>query len=294
MSVAAWLLALAVTDGGAPDGGLPDAGAPPPKGIVAKQWQAQRSPSAGPSAAIGGCSLGCLKGAAPLPASGPGFEAIRRGRNRYYGHPALIAYVRKLGAAAKRKKLGVVVVGDLSQPRGGPTPTGHRSHQTGLDADISYAAPPGLKAGRLSARDREQVSPVVVVDLKTHKPTKAWGPRIAQLLGLAAADPAVDRIFVNPAVKRWLCEGPNATASWQGRVRPWWAHHDHFHVRLKCPADSPLCVPQEPPGDDGCGDKLAWWFSDHAETARAHKKQADVAAPPPQLPPACAALVAPR
>jgi penicillin-insensitive murein endopeptidase len=293
VSVAFWLLTMAALDGGSTDGGAPDAGVPA-KVVVAKQWQAQRTPSAGPSAAIGTCSLGCLKGAAPLPASGPGFEVIRRGRNRYYGHPDLIRYVRKLGAAAKRGKLGLVVVGDLAQPRGGPTPTGHRSHQTGLDADISYAAPPGFKAGRLSARDREQASPVVVVDLKTHKPTKAWKPRIARLLALAAADPTVDRIFVNPAVKRWLCEGATAKAPWQGRVRPWWAHHDHFHVRLKCPADSPLCVAQEPPTDDGCGDKLAWWFSDHAHTARARKKQTEAVAPPPQLPPACATLIDPR
>ena len=283
-----WLLAWVAADGGAPDAPA----AVDKLKVVAKHWQAQRTPSAGPPAAIGTCSLGCLKGAAALPASGRGYEAFRRERNRYYGHPTLIAYVRKLGAAVKRAKLGVLAVGDLSQPRGGPTPTGHRSHQTGLDADLGYAAPVRVKPGRrLSARDRERLPPVVVVDLKTHKPTKAWRPKTAALLALAASDPSVDRIFVNPVVKRLLCQGKNARAPWQARVRPWWAHHDHFHVRLKCPTDSALCVPQDPPVDDGCGPSLGWWFGEDAEATRTRKKQADVAAPEPQLPPACGELL---
>jgi penicillin-insensitive murein endopeptidase len=48
------------------------------------------------------------------------------------------------------------------------------------------------------------------------------------------------------------------------KVRPWYGHNDHIHVRLKCPADSPNCRKQPPvPGDDGCSDaSLAYWFSD--------------------------------
>jgi penicillin-insensitive murein endopeptidase len=133
-AAALWSILLAVV-----------AGPPAPKpGIVAKQWQAQRKPSAGPALSIGTTSCGCLQGAATLPASGPGYEVLRLGRNRRFGHPTLIAYIRRLAAAAASGKLGLVVVGDLSQPRGGPTPSGHRSHQTGLDADIGYAAPPGV------------------------------------------------------------------------------------------------------------------------------------------------------
>jgi len=266
--------------------------AAPKQGIVAKQWQAQRKPSAGPALSIGTTSLGCLQGAATLPASGPGYEVVRLGRNRRYGHPNLIAYLQRLGAGARQAKLGLVIVGDLSQPRGGPTPSGHRSHQTGLDADIGYAAPAGVRAGHLSRRAREQLSPLAVIDLKTHETTRAWTPATVELLALAAADPAVDRIFVNPAIKKLLCETPaTAKAAWQARLRPWWAHHDHFHVRLKCPTDSPLCVPQEAPRDDGCGATLAWWFSDDATAARTKKKEVEAAAPEPALPAACAVLV---
>jgi penicillin-insensitive murein DD-endopeptidase len=136
------------------------------------------------------------------------------------------------------------------------------------------------------------VSALAVVDLKSHAPTSAWGPKVVKLIGAAASDPSVDRIFVNPAIKKMLCEGATAKAAWQARVRPWWAHHDHFHVRLRCPADSPLCVPQDTPPDDGCGASLAWWFGGDAETKRAKKKEADATESAFVLPEACAALAA--
>jgi penicillin-insensitive murein endopeptidase len=227
-----------------------------------------------------------------LPVSGPGYEVLHLGRNRRYGHPELVAFVKRLGATAKAKKLGLLVVGDLSQPRGGPTPSGHRSHQTGLDVDLGYAAPMGVRAGHLSAADRERLGPVVVVDLKTHLATPAWKPKTVALLAAAAADPAVDRIFVNPAVKRMLCDGQTRKAPWAGRIRPWWGHHDHFHVRLKCPEGSPACLPQDPPPDDGCGPSLGWWFGSDAEATRDKKKQADVDAGP-KVPEACSALLTP-
>ena len=48
-------------------------------------------------AVIGTTSCGCLQGAATLPASGPGYEAMHLGRNRRFGHPTLIAYVNGWG-----------------------------------------------------------------------------------------------------------------------------------------------------------------------------------------------------
>jgi penicillin-insensitive murein endopeptidase len=291
-AVFAFLLAVEATPPKEP----PTAATAPSKGraAVAAAWSGQRVPSSGAPQAIGTCSCGCLQGGAELTPSGPGYEVLHLGRNRRYGHPALVAYVRRLGAAARKARLGLLVVGDMSQPRGGPTPNGHRSHQTGLDVDVGYAAPAGVRAGHLAAADRERIFPPAVVDLTTHKPTPVWGPKTIDLVARAAADPAVDRIFVNPAVKRMLCEGPTAKASWQGRVRPWWGHHDHFHVRLRCPADSPLCVPQEPPRDDGCGPSLRWWFSGDAESTRAKKKDADAAAAPEfALPAACGVMLSP-
>jgi len=74
------------------------------------------------------------------------------------------------------------------------------------------------------------------------------------------------------------------------KIRPWWGHNYHFHVRLYCPADDPQCRPQAaPPAGDGCGKELDWWFTEEA----LHPPPA----PPPKplrladLPPACAGLV---
>lgn len=254
-------------------------------------WNAQRVPAPGPALAIGAYSGGCLQGAATLPPSGPGYEVLHLGRNRRYGHPELIAFVQRLGRTAKAKKLGLLVVGDLSQPRGGPTPSGHRSHQTGLDVDVGYAAPAGLRGGHVSAADRERLGPRPVIDLRTHQPTPAWTPKTVKLLAAAASDPAVDRIFVNPAVKRMLCEAPTRKQPWNARLRPWWGHHDHFHVRLKCPAGSLSCVAQDPPPDDGCGPSLAWWFSGDAQATHDKKRQSDEHAGP-RVPEACTALLA--
>jgi penicillin-insensitive murein endopeptidase len=295
-AAATCLILLAAVEGATPAPPTATVTAPAPRlGRVAKPWQAQRARADGPALSIGTCSCGCLQGAATLPASGPGYEVLRLGRNRRFGHPLLVAYVERLAAAAKAAKLGPLVVGDLSQPRGGPTPSGHRSHQTGLDADVGYAAPAGLRLGHVSVGARERLSPLAVVDNRTQEPTRAWAPRVVALLALAASDPAVDRIFVAPGIKKMLCDAPaTAKAAWQARLRPWWGHHDHFHVRLRCPPDSPLCVPQEPPPDDGCGATLAWWFSPDAEATRARKKDAETVEAAPTLPPACAPLLEAR
>ncbi|HET6283501.1 MAG TPA: penicillin-insensitive murein endopeptidase [Polyangia bacterium] len=287
----ALLVAALAGDAGAPDAPVP----PPDPRAIALMWSALPTPTDGPARAIGAYANGCLQGAVALPTSGPGYELIRPGRRRFFAHPEMIAFVQRFAAEARRQRLGPVLVGDLSQARGGPTPSGHRSHQTGLDADIGYGAPAGLRAGRVKKKDRELISPPVVVDLKTSATTAAWTPNIARLIGLAAADPAVDRVFVNPAIKRELCAATakQAPAPWLGRVRPWWAHHDHFHVRLRCPPGDDGCTGQDPlPADDGCGASLAWWFTDDAEATRARRQAPPAEATPgPVLPEGCRALL---
>ncbi|HET6151101.1 MAG TPA: penicillin-insensitive murein endopeptidase [Polyangia bacterium] len=258
-------------------------------------WNAQRTPAPGPPEAIGGYSAGCLQGARALPQSGPGYESLHRSRNRFFGHPALVDFIRRLGATARARHLGVLIVGDMSQARGGPTPSGHRSHQSGLDVDLGYLAPKGVRAGRIKKAERERIGPPAVVDLATHEMSPLWTRRSERLLEAAASDPAVDRIFVNPAIRRQLCASPARHAPWFARLRPWWGHHDHFHVRLKCPEGGALCKPQDPPApdqDEGCGATLAWWFSSDAQAAQTRKKQSDEIQGP-VLPEECAALLAP-
>jgi penicillin-insensitive murein endopeptidase len=190
---------------------------------------------------------------------------MRPSRHRYFGHSQLIAFIESLAWDVNRMG-GGILVSDMALPRGGPMPTGHRSHQIGLDVDIWFEpAPPSP----LAPSDREEVSAISMVfaDGESVDPT-SWTPWQAALLQRAALDPQVDRIFVNPAIKRILCESATTDRTWLQKIRPWWGHDDHFHVRLSCPMGEDACVPAEPiAAGDGCDASLEWWFSAEAKEA---------------------------
>jgi penicillin-insensitive murein endopeptidase len=244
-------------------------------------WSLARTPSPGPARAIGTYGAGCIAGAVALPLAGDGFRVAKPERLRVYGHPLLVAMIEAVGARLQQLHLLPLVVGDLGQPRGGPAPTGHASHQTGLDVDIWFAPPHGKEA-------------VSMVDAAHQRPAPAFTPAMARLLTLVASQAAVERIFVNPILKRALCADATGERGWLRKLRPWWGHDDHFHVRLACPADSPACQPQAPlPPGDGC-DALAWWFDAKAQADRGEQHQAysSRVGAAPALPPDCATLIA--
>jgi penicillin-insensitive murein endopeptidase len=250
-------------------------------------------PTKGNARVEGFYSNGCLAGAAALPINGPGWQVMRLSRHRNWGHPALIRFVENF--AAKARKTGAwngLLVGDMSQPRGGPMITGHASHQVGLDADIWLTPMPpreltrqereGMSATMMVAEDRVDVNPEV------------WTAGHAAVIKTAARDPHVERIFVNAAIKKALCRDTDPDRDWLTKVRPYWGHDYHFHVRLYCPPGNPDCKPQPPPPPgDGCGKDLDWWFTDEV----LHPKPQPPQPPRPpltmaNLPPACRAVLA--
>ena len=210
---------------------------------------------------VGFYANGCLAGGAALPIDGPAWQVMRLSRNRNWGHPTLIRFLETL--AAKVHKAGAwngLLVGDMSQPRGGPMITGHASHQVGLDADIWLTPMPDRQLTRV---EREETSAINMVarDRRDVDPS-VWTPGHAAVIKSAAHDPQVERVFVNAAIKKALCRDGGADHTWMSKVRPYWGHDYHFHVRLRCPADSPDCKPQPPPpSGDGCGKDLDWWFT---------------------------------
>ena len=127
----------------------------------AKEFFARkRTPAALEPAAIGFYSKGCLAGAAPLPIDGPQWQVMRISRNRYWGHPDLIASLQSIARKASDIGRPGLLVGDIAQPRGGPMLTGHSSHQMGLDADIWFRAMPRRA---LTPLEREEMMSTVVV-----------------------------------------------------------------------------------------------------------------------------------
>ncbi|PWW00194.1 murein endopeptidase [Hoeflea marina] len=211
---------------------------------------------------VGFYAKGCLAGGVALPADGPTWQVMRPSRNRNWGHPDLVALVERLSrdAAASDGWPGLLV-GDMAQPRGGPMITGHASHQVGLDADIWLTPMP---ARTLSRQEREEVSATSMLKKDSlYVDPKIWTQARANLLMRAASYPEVQRIFIHPGIKKMLCDTWKGDRSDMGKLRPYWGHHYHFHIRIKCPPGATGCTPQADIGrGDGCDKSLAWWFTD--------------------------------
>ncbi len=208
-------------------------------------------------AALGSYARGCLAGAVQLPETGPTWQAMRLSRNRNWGHPALIAFVKRLSRkAARMPGWKGIYVGDMSQPRGGPMLTGHASHQIGLDVDIWMRPPKRLN---LSREERENMSSISTRRARGAYVNGKWTRQHMTLIRAAARDPAVARIFLFPGAKVWMCRHATGDRRWLRKVRPWWGHHAHFHVRLSCPKGEGGCIDQPPPPPgDGCAEAQRW------------------------------------
>jgi len=253
----------------APDLSLP-VPLPPQKPQMAEDKQPAKRlfagvqlPSLGKAMAIGYYPRGCLQGGVELPVNGPNWQVMRVERNRNWGHPELIHFLEKFAPlASKATGWKGVLIGDMAQPRGGPLPFGHLSHQIGLDVDIWFMPMPDH---RLTTEERNTVSASNLVASDWKHVNSNWSPADEAFIRTAAEQPEVERVLVNAAIKKKLCEMEGKQHwSWMDKVRPWYGHNDHIHVRLKCPADSPHCRKQSPvPGGDGCEAKeLDYWFTD--------------------------------
>lgn len=218
-----------------------------------------KTPKTGKIEVIGGYALGCMAGATTMPISGKNWEIVRISRNRMYGHPILVDLLKR-AAQARDPKNSPMMIGDMSQPRGGPMTSGHTSHQNGLDADIwLQRVPAGTK---MTDQLRETIPLVTVLnsDFKSVNPER-WGADFEQQILWFAAQSEVERIFVNAAIKKKLC-GLYPGDERLKKIRPWYAHDAHFHVRLKCPQDQTACESQKPIEDIDCEDsKFTYWFS---------------------------------
>ncbi len=240
---------------------------------------------------------GCMSGAVALPTDGPTWQAMRLSRNRRWGNPQMIALLEQFSRDAARLGWGSgILVGDISQPRGGPMLSGHASHQIGLDADIWFTPKPERN---LSPEERESLPFTSMLDKSkflTVDPRK-WTNTHAKVVMKAASYPQVERVFVNPAIKKKLCDTWTGDRSLLGKVRPVYGHDEHFHIRLHCPAGGSGCKKQAPvAAGDGCDKSLAWWFTKEPWAPPKPDPNKKPTKPRPvmlsDLPKACAAVLA--
>jgi penicillin-insensitive murein endopeptidase len=282
-----------------PTSPAPKAPAPPAAPIVpAKELFGKvKTPAQMKARAIGFYAKGCLAGGRPIALDGPAWQAMRLSRNRYWGHPNLIRAIEKLAKDAKEHDgWRGLLIGDISQPRGGPMLTGHASHQVGLDADIWLTPMPDRK---LTEREREDLSATSMLAAdKVSVDPKVWTPAHVALIRRAASYPEVERVLVHPAIKKALCTQtstePEAQRAWLHKVRPYWGHHYHMHIRMGCPKGSDTCKSQPaPPHEDGCGREIDDWLRRISRPPPPPPPPPVKPSPPPkpmtldQLPPEC-------
>ena len=250
---------------------------------LSNPWAQVSTPAPGKPEPIGSYSAGCLQGAQKFPLQGSGYQLLRPAQHRYYGHPSLINYLNDLVHHAQAKGLPPLLIGDMAMVRGGPFASGHSSHQSGLDVDIWFRFAKPL----LSKQQLASPKPYDMVNGRNDQVSSAFTNQQLTLLRLAATDNRVERIFVHPAIKLALCQRASGDRRWLQRIRPWYGHRAHLHVRLRCPAGAYDCKPQKPiPPGEGCGSELMSWFSGPTEvssTPRARKL--------PELPARCDALL---
>lgn len=246
---------------------------------------------------VGFYAKGCMSGAVALPTDGPTWQAMRLSRNRRWGNPQMIALLEQFSRDSAKLGWGSgILVGDISQPRGGPMLSGHSSHQIGLDADIWFTPKPDQP---LSPQERESMPFTSMLDKSkflTVDP-KRWTTTHARVVMQAASYPQVERVFVNPAIKKKLCDTWTGDRSLLGKVRPIYGHDEHFHIRIHCPAGASGCQKQAPvTAGDGCDKSLAWWFTKEPWAAPKPDPNKKPVKPRPvmlsDLPKACAAVLA--
>ncbi len=274
---------------------IPAAGTPPPDSpstfekdhaALFKRWAKLTTVAKGDPASIGEYQAGCIIGAVPLKSNAKTYAIMRPSRQRHYGHPILIQYIENLAQAVNKQKMPILLVGDMGPARGGPMRSGHASHQNGLDVDL------WLQMSQKMPSPRQRESWGATSYVKGRKVlTRGWGQTQIKLTVAAADSPLVSRIFVSPAIKRHFC-GTQPEAAWLYKLRAWWGHTDHLHVRLHCPPTDTNCKPQPAlnPEDNGCGEELAWWFSKEADEEWLKIRQDKKPREFPDLPKECVSL----
>lgn len=232
-----------------------------PKDAARRLFSAATSAAPGDMQLVGEYWKGCYTGGVPLAGIGEHWQVMRLSRNRNWGTPFLIHFLERFAKTATQVTgWRGIVVGDMSQPRGGPMLTGHASHQLGIESDIWLRPMPDRP---WTATEIEEVlsTDLLRADRRDVDP-KVYTPQHFALLRAAASQPEVARVFVNAAIKKALCRDAGDDRSWLRKIRPAAGHSYHFHIRLACPPGQSDCIDQAPPDNgDGCGKDLDYWFT---------------------------------
>lgn len=209
------------------------------------------------SISCGSANRGALREAAEVPQTGHGFVIPDPwwSRGYRYGTDELVGLIKRAAAAVDLQHPGSTLgVADLSRSEGGALP-GHRSHQSGRDADlIFYAMDP---AGQPFHPDEHM--PYFTYTGRAHYAKAPHWARgiperyfdLARNWALVKAlmndrEAQVEHIFVSRRIRRWLLDYAERIGEPEYLVKraavllrrpPLGGHNDHMHIRVACPAD---------------------------------------------------------
>ena len=180
---------------------------------------------------------------------------IKKGSEKnVYGHPALVLMLRRTARQIARIAPGSkMLVGDLSTKGGGPL-AGHRSHQSGRDADVGFYVKTkhGKKVTpkRFTAFGGDGVakdgSGVVFDDGRNWLLVQAWlRDNRAGISHIFVSRPLRKRLLAYAAKKKRFRKFVKDAAVLLKQPERASAHDDHFHVRISCPKrQSEICHEQ--------------------------------------------------
>lgn len=193
---------------------------------------------------VGNYSSGCLVNGIQVNGDSPFYQLYHPQNQRHYADISMISFLERYSRKVRQAGIDSVLVGDISSRYGGPFNKGHASHQIGLDVDIEFNHR-RLPQSRLTTKGNAQV----LVNPGAQTVNSNFNRKYYDMLMIAARDPEVERIFVSPAIKVAVCDmtKDEREQPFLRKIRPWYGHTEHFHIRLRCPDHAHSCVRQDPP-----------------------------------------------
>ncbi len=206
----------------------------------------------------GAANRGALFGGVALPERGPHHVVPEpwASRDHHYGTAELVGLIQRAAAAVDAAHPGGVLgVADLSAPQGGHVP-GHRSHQSGRDADLLFYArdasgapfPPDGHMPYYTGAGRAYYAYApawkVGIPVRYFDTARNWA--LVKAL-ITDRHVEVEKLFVASRVEYWLLRHAIRTGEPRAIVSRARAvlqqppgvgkHADHMHLRVACTAD---------------------------------------------------------
>ncbi len=184
-----------------------------------------------PSVTRGAPQSGRLVNGEKLP-DGPGYQVRVQG-NAYGTNDTVTLLMTCLPKVKKKwKNAPEILVGDLSREHGGRFPP-HRSHQNGLDVDISYfhnvrPAPDYFREATPGTLDAEKTWFLLKTFIDTGRVDYIF---VDYSLQKALYDEAKKRGAKAKQLDQWF-QYPNGKGMGEGLIRHSPSHKNHFHIRF--------------------------------------------------------------